>query len=79
MYGSVENVKTIASLGGGPIGAGWAAHFLAMGYNVKCYLHEDSEKDRFIKIIRTAWDILEKVGISEKASLTNLFISTKIC
>ena len=49
MYGSVENVKTIASLGGGPIGAGWAAHFLAMGYNVKCYLHEDSEKDRFIK------------------------------
>ncbi len=78
MYGSVENVKTIASLGGGPIGAGWAAHFLAMGYNVKCYLHEDSEKDRFIKIIKTAWDILEKVGISEKASLTNLFISTKI-
>ena len=34
---NVADVKRVASLGGGPIGAGWAAHFLARGYDVTRY------------------------------------------
>ena len=29
-----EDVRSIAGLGGGPIGGGWTAHFLARGYDV---------------------------------------------
>ena len=35
MYPDINKVLTVASLGGGPIGAGWAAHFLSKGYKVK--------------------------------------------
>ena len=38
--------ETVASIGGGPIGAGWAAHFLARGYDVTGYLHSMSEETR---------------------------------
>ena len=40
----VTAVKKVASLGGGPIGAGWAAHFLARGYDVSGYVHTMSEE-----------------------------------
>ena len=35
MYIDLNAVTTISSLGGGPIGAGWAAHFLSKGFKVK--------------------------------------------
>ncbi len=31
---SPEDVRTVAIIGTGVIGAGWAAHFLRMGYDV---------------------------------------------
>ena len=34
----LSEVKTISSIGGGPIGGGWTAFFLSKGFNVVSYL-----------------------------------------
>ena len=34
MYPDPQKITRVTSLGGGPIGGGWAAHFLARGYDV---------------------------------------------
>ena len=46
-YIAPEKVSRVASIGGGPIGGGWAAHFLARGYDVNLYLHDASEEPAF--------------------------------
>jgi carnitine 3-dehydrogenase len=78
MYLDVRKVETISSLGGGPIGAGWAAHFLSKGYKVKSYIHDKSEKSIYESIIKTAWTSLKEIGLDKSASLNNLLISSDL-
>ena len=73
---NIEKVKNISSIGGGPIGGGWTAFFLSKGYNVKSYLHEPKEKEMFMKIVKTAWKSLKKLGLTKNASLNNLFVTS---
>ena len=75
---SLNKISTVASIGGGPIGAGWAAHFLAKGLNVKCYLHSENEIDDYKSLIKTAWETLEKLGIDKTASLEKMQIFTNL-
>ena len=70
-----EEVRTVASLGGGPIGGGWTAFFLARGYDVRSYLHDASEERTFRGIVETAWRSLEDLGLEERASLARLRIT----
>ena len=49
---SPENVKQVTCIGAGPIGGGWAAHFLAQGYRVTSYLHDASEYDALMRLLR---------------------------
>ena len=42
-----RDVRNITCIGGGPIGAGWAAWFLARGYGVTAYLHDMAEEAVF--------------------------------
>ena len=74
-YQNIEKVKNISSIGGGPIGGGWTAFFLSKGYNVKSYLHEPKEKEMFMKIVKTAWKSLKKLGLTKNASLNNLSVT----
>jgi hypothetical protein len=73
-----DEISTVASIGGGPIGGGWAAHFLAKGLKVKAYLHSKDEVTQYNDIIEAAWVNLLKMGISERASLDNLEILFKL-
>ena len=73
-----QSVQRVTSIGAGPIGAGWAAYFLAQGYKVSVYLHESSEEDGLHKLIDTAWCSLEALGLAEGASRDNLFCSTDL-
>ena len=75
---ALNKISTVASIGGGPIGAGWAAHFLAKGLNVKSYLHSKDEIDDYRALIKTAWETLEKLGINENASIENMQIYTDL-
>jgi carnitine 3-dehydrogenase len=47
MYPDPQSVTRVTSIGAGPIGAGWTAHFLARGYDVTAYLHDVAEADAF--------------------------------
>ncbi len=51
MYCDPESVTRVSSLGAGPIGGGWTAHFLARGYDVTAYLHDEGETDAFMSIL----------------------------
>ena len=70
-----SDVKTVATIGAGPIGAGWAAHFLAQGYDVQAYIHSMDEEAVFRNILDTAWVNLEDLGLAEGASRDRLTLS----
>ena len=78
MYCDPESVTRISSLGAGPIGGGWTAHFLARGYDVTAYLHDESETDAFMSILNTAWVSLTALGLSPGASMDRLRIVTDL-
>ena len=78
MYPDPSSITRITSIGAGPIGGGWAAHFLARGYDVTAYLHDASESDAFHAILRTAWKSLTDLGLAAGASLDRLRIVTDL-
>ncbi len=73
-----DRVRRVASLGGGPIGAGWAAHFLARGYEVRAYIHSMDEEGRFQTIVDGAWRSLEALGLAPGASRERLTLSSDL-
>ena len=71
-YIKPEAVTRVSTLGAGPIGAGWAAFFLARGYKVSAYLHAMDERAAFEDILQTGWVSLRELGLADGASLENL-------
>ena len=70
---AANNVKTIACVGGGYIGAGWAACFLAAGKDV---VMSDPGPDAEAKarvIIAQAWPHLKKLGLVAKGASQKRF------
>ena len=51
---NAKNIRQVTCIGGGPIGGGWSAHFLARGYRVTTYLHEASEEAALRRLLSTA-------------------------
>jgi carnitine 3-dehydrogenase len=78
MYPDPAAVRRVASIGAGPIGAGWAAHFLARGYDVAAYIHSETERPGFLDVLDTAWTSLEALGLAPGASRERLTISTDL-
>ena len=70
-----DQVEHVTSIGAGPIGAGWAAHFLARGYDVTAYLHDRNEEDKFMSVVNTAWPCLIDLGLANGASMDRLTIT----
>ncbi len=71
MNKSPEDVRHIACIGCGPIGGGWAAHFLAQGYQVTSYLHDAGEHEALMRLLETAWASLQTIGLADGASMDN--------
>ena len=78
MYLDPQKIARITSLGGGPIGGGWAAHFLARGYDVTLYLHDAGEAAAFEAILETAWKSLTDLGLAPGASRDRLRVVTDL-
>ena len=70
-----SKISSVSSVGGGPIGGGWAAHFLAKGLKVRSYLHDKNEEKLFLNIVESAWQSLMQIGLKKNASLNNLEIT----
>jgi len=66
------SVTNITCIGGGPIGAGWAAYFLAQGYTVVSYVHDPSEETSLRSLIDDAWPSLDEIGLAAGASRDKL-------
>ena len=75
---TVTAVKKVASIGGGPIGAGWAAHFLARGYDVTGYVHSMAEEATYRKVLDTAWISLTALGLAPGASRERLTLTDNL-
>ena len=73
-----DAVKRITCIGAGPIGAGWAAYFLAQGYDVTSYIHDSAEEVSLRNLIESAWDSLIEIGLAKGASLDNLTVSNDL-
>ena len=65
---SPEDVQTVAIVGAGVIGAGWAAHFLRMGYDVAAWDPGLGAQERLNALVDTAWPALERLGLRPGAS-----------
>jgi carnitine 3-dehydrogenase len=74
-YYRPEKVTRVCCIGGGPIGAGWTAWFLARGFQVTSYLHDRAEEASLRSLIDTAWFSLEELGLAAGASRDNLNVS----
>lgn len=73
-----ESARVIASLGAGPIGAGWAAFFLARGFDVTAYLHDPAERPAFDAVVDTAWRSLGALGLESGASRDRLTVTSDL-
>ena len=70
-----NKVTKVSTIGAGPIGAGWAAHFLARGFEVTAYIHSMDERAAFNQILDTGWVSLEAIGLAEGASREKLKVT----
>jgi carnitine 3-dehydrogenase len=73
-----KDVRNVTCIGGGPIGAGWSAYFLAQGYLVTSYLHDPAEETALRALIDNAWISLQELGLAPGASLDNLHCSSDL-
>jgi carnitine 3-dehydrogenase len=65
-------VQIVAVVGTGVIGAGWAAHFLRMGYDVVAWDPGPGAAERLAAFVERAWPVLERLGLRPGASADRL-------
>jgi carnitine 3-dehydrogenase len=65
---------TIACIGAGVIGGGWAAHFLARGHDVRAWDPAPDAEARVRTVVDRAWPALTSLGLAEGASRDRLTV-----
>ncbi|MFE1486236.1 3-hydroxyacyl-CoA dehydrogenase NAD-binding domain-containing protein [Streptomyces fimicarius] len=73
-----EDVRRVACVGAGVIGGGWAAHFLARGYDVTAWDPAPDAADRLRRLVAAAWPALEQLGLADGASQDRLTVTATI-
>ena len=61
-------VKSVACIGMGVIGCGWASHFSAQGIQVHAWDPDSKSEELFKRTIEQAWPSMEKLGLASAAS-----------
>jgi carnitine 3-dehydrogenase len=67
-----DAVRTVAVVGVGVIGGGWAAHFLRMGFDVVAWDPGPGADGRLSDLVDRAWPSLERLGLREGAGRSRL-------
>ncbi|MFI7290393.1 3-hydroxyacyl-CoA dehydrogenase NAD-binding domain-containing protein [Streptomyces anulatus] len=73
-----EDVRRVACVGAGVIGGGWAAHFLARGYDVTAWDPAPDAAVRLRRLIAAAWPALEQLGLADGASQDRLTVTATL-
>jgi carnitine 3-dehydrogenase len=68
----VHNIKCVAVVGTGVIGASWAAYFLARDLDVRCTDPSPGAEEKLRAAVRRHWPILERLGLAPGASQERL-------
>ena len=74
----METVETVACVGAGTIGGGWAAYFLAQGFTVRVWDPSPSAGEKLGRLIDDAWPALEALGLAEGADKTAWSVHTDL-
>ena len=64
-------IKVVGVIGTGVIGASWTALFLAKGLQVIVSDPAPGAEEKLAAYLKKEWPILERIGLSPKASLSN--------
>ncbi|MBB3050766.1 carnitine 3-dehydrogenase [Prauserella isguenensis] len=67
-------ITTVACIGAGVIGGGWAAHFLARGYRVRAWDPAPDAEAKLRRVVAGAWPALTELGLAEGAAQDNLTV-----
>src|SRR4029450_3484137 len=68
----IPNIKTVAGIGAGVIGSGWAARALANGLDVIAWDPAPNGEATLRANIANAWPALERVGLEARARQSRL-------
>ena len=68
----MNQIRTVAALGSGVIGASWTALFLAAGLRVQVYDPADGAEDRLRAYVDGAWPALTALGLTDDGDAGNL-------
>ena len=69
---SPDAVTTVGVVGTGVIGGGWAAKFLAQGYDVVAWDPAPDAAEKLERLLDVAWPSLERLGLAAGASRSRL-------
>lgn len=69
-----DSVRTVACVGAGVIGGGWAAYFLAHGYDVVAWDPAPDAEARLRHVVDAAWPALTELGLADGASRDRLVV-----
>ena len=72
---SASQVRRVACIGAGVIGGGWAAHFLARGYQVTAWDPAPDAAEKLQRLVDAAWPALTELGLADGASRDNLAVT----
>ncbi|QTG82554.1 3-hydroxyacyl-CoA dehydrogenase NAD-binding domain-containing protein [Arthrobacter crystallopoietes] len=74
----MNDVGTVACVGIGTIGGGWAAYFLARGYRVQAWDPSPDAEPKLRRLIDAAWPALTELGLAPNASKDNIRVHTDL-
>lgn len=73
-----REVKRVAVVGTGVIGASWAAYFLSRGLDVSATDPSPGAEERMREAVKRHWPSLEKLGLAVGASMEKLVFFTEL-
>ncbi|GAA2177203.1 3-hydroxyacyl-CoA dehydrogenase NAD-binding domain-containing protein [Leucobacter tardus] len=74
----MDDIRTVACVGIGTIGGGWAAYFLARGYRVRAWDPAPDAAERVRALIAAAWPALTQLGLAEGADPENISVHSDL-
>ncbi|SMX71777.1 carnitine 3-dehydrogenase [Brevibacterium sp. Mu109] len=63
----IDSIDTVACVGAGTIGGGWAAYFLSRGLRVRVWDPSPVAEEKLRRLIDSAWPALTRLGLAESA------------
>ena len=68
MAESISQIRCVACIGTGVIGAGWAAYLLSRGFDVIGWDPNPSAREGARRLIAQVWPTLTQLGLADGAS-----------